>query len=410
MIERYLFISFFLGIIHFSSITMAQSCDSTLNPIFESYAPEFLEVREPKTSIPIECIAASMDTFYSWTTSLKQERAQRGASSIGHYVYCTADSSQQIIKKHQPPCKTNAYLLSTRNIYEDVLNCFEISPKEMLPIIAVESGFHINPVSLIEADIGIGQLTPMAIEDVGGLWNETLDEIKNNKNTSCQRILPLINDLPAVSENRNALCELTDAPINPARSLVYKIMLHRRNFQYIDQLFRENSILARLNTLSQFSWDEGNIKELEQILAVLAYNAGAQPAVEMLIRFLNDKDLSLKEIQNQMDNIQNEIVNLHLQAKDLEARGLTLDAQKKLNERLSKIEIAKQLSDKLIQSFFTATDFNITDDPKSFGSFLVKQQLSSYLQILKDRLTYLESTLNQPAGYCADPSFLNKIK
>ena len=187
------------------------------------------------------------------------------------------------------PCVTTNYVREVHAAFANVTSCLDLDPKNMLPMLSHESGFHIN-VQGPTVDIGIGQLTPPAIRDVNEHIDEYLDEMKNK---DCQSSFKSVRRADDQSKN---LCALADVPENPLKNMLYAGIVAKRNQAMIQHALNKtpmcrgvktaDSIVARIDKIFGAGTYQTYQKSFNSILEVLGYNGGAPGAVAMLSTYL----------------------------------------------------------------------------------------------------------------------------
>jgi hypothetical protein len=373
-----------------------------------SLQPQWLLESTPiqEDEVPLECIEESMNVFYEWTSSVRQEREEKGKKEIGHYAYCTNGKTKPI-RKHEPPCPTQSYINTVSNSYNSVLKCLGFSPRELFAITAVESGFQVNTLSLSSADIGIGQLTPIAVEDINPDWEKYLSKIKESNNPYCQQIKAMVSDFKPVTKNLS--CSLTQLPQNPVKNLVYLAFLNFKNKEYLDGVFASTGTKAKIEALISRKLTENELKSIKSILKTLSYNAGAIGAINAINSYIEKRIQPLEELHLQLSDIELSSVLLYLEIKELQATGDSNKVQT-LSQQREVLKGQREIIKAKINEFSVpVSNFAITEDADSFGSFLKETEVSFYLDVLKNRIHYIEESIGKP-GHCAPQSYLEKIK
>ncbi len=396
-----------------SSQSLAQTnsaqCENRLEGQL-SELPDFLKAPRviEENQLPIECISSAMDTFYDWTLSVKLERRLKKLPEIGHYTYCENDSETQPLRLHTPPCQTQTYLSTIQNSYNDVLQCLDLNPLEIFPITAVESGFHINSVSLTNDDIGLGQITPIAANDVNTVWDFAVTQVSGSSKASCQRLAPLVAELSKSQEPESYTCSLTTLPMNPVKNLLYLVFLHQKNVQYIDLYFDSAKIVDRVQKLTQVEWSQAEVDSLKKILITLSYNVGNNAAIELFNEFLSLKAAPIQALNNEIESLKSIQIQLFLDIKSFDFQGKENEAQRASEARLQNQKTMDELQSQLDLLMVPRESFSISTQPQSFGYFLTNIKRVYYLNVLKDRIKYIEETiLKKPHGYCSIPDYLN---
>jgi hypothetical protein len=389
----------------------AQNCSNELEPEIASLPVSWTQPYAAQgDELPIQCISASMDTFYSWTRSLREERREKGLRDIGHYGYCQNENQSTPVKRHIPPCKSTGYMGLIQTVYNDILTCFDISPRQMFSVVAVESGFHVNTLSLTNQDIGIGQLTPIAIDEVNPYWSQGLEYVQNTMTPSCQRLAPQLAGLAPVAQSAQALCPMIALPQNPARNLIYLALLHKKNQSYMDDYFNNTRMSQRLLRLTGVEWTQSQLQNLKEILIFLAYNAGSPGAINAFEGFLQQKQQLWIQRNQEIVELQGQMVALYLQAMRKIHEGEEDQAQSLLLYRESLRQMILEMQESSPELYMSLSEFHINQNPGTFGHYLTQTQTSFYLSILKDRIEYVErQLLNQPEA-CSPRDFLENIQ
>ncbi len=393
-----------------NSQSFAQTCDNSLETALTAL-PSFINSPRSlsKNELPVECLSAAMDTFYSWTLMVKEERKVKKLPEVGHYTYCTEENQSNPKRLHTPPCQTEKYLSTIQNSYNDVLTCLDLNPKTLFPVTAVESGFHINSVSLTNDDIGLGQITPVAIKDVNAVWDLGLNEVTTSSKESCKRIAKLVVDIAKSENTKSYTCSLTALPMNPVKNLLYLTFLHKKNVNYINQYFSSNKIINKVQKLTQISWTEDQIQSLKDLLVTLSYNVGNQGATQLFNEFLELNQSSNQILLNEIDQLKSKQVDLYLKHKTLLYQGKNKKAEGTVKLREEAQARMKEIELQLTQNKIPMDSFNINENKYSFGSFLTEKKQVFYLSVLKDRVQYIENTLLSKPGYCSQPGYLTSI-
>lgn len=386
-------------------------CDSNMEAALNEL-PEFLTSKRNLQSgdLPVECISAAMDTFYDWTLSVRDERRMQNQREIGHYTYCSSASETNPVRKHRPICPTNTYLNVVQNSYNDVLECMDISPMVIFPITAVESGFHINAVSLTNDDIGLGQITPIAIEDVNFDWDFVYESVLSSPKAACQRIAPVVMNIAKAEIPASYTCALTVLPENPIKNLLYLTFLHKKNEFYIDDYFAVFKALEMVEDLTKTQLSEEQRKSLKDILVTLSYNVGNQAATQYFSEFLMEQFKPIQNMTNILNDYKSTQIELYLDYKTLLNQGEIDAANELLATRENNQRQIAVLRNQL-ETFKVNMDvFNINSNPYDFGAFLASQKNVHYLNVLKDRIKYVEETLLKKPGFCSVPDYLKSIE
>jgi hypothetical protein len=205
-------------------------------------------------------------------------------------------------------------------------------------------------------------------------------------------------------------CALTILPENPIKNLLYLSFLHKKNEFYIDDYFAVFKALQMVEELTKTKLSEDQIKSLKDILVTLSYNVGNQAATQYFSEFLMEQYKPMQIIANVLNDYKSVQVDLYLNYKTLMSQGLLEEASELLSNRENNQQEIENLRGQL-ENFSVSLDvFNISSNPDDFGSYLVSQKNVHYLNVLKDRIKYVEETLLKKPGYCSVPDYLKSIE
>lgn len=228
--------------------------------------PSYAAVAEAE--VPVDCVASVMKAFQVPSRN---------------FVACEMDPAKcpgkcSPVRGFQRPCVTKEYAYHIYNNFVDVMSCLGLSQKELLPKLLNESGMHVN-VQGPQSDIGIGQITPIALKDSNQNWNRFLKETKADK-PSCARIsanLAKMGPTESVDD-----CNLISPPQSPLKNLFYVGIVARRNQEIVKAFLKDPDIdeMEKNTHLPNFR------PALVKMLSTLGYNAGAGTAAIMYNRYL----------------------------------------------------------------------------------------------------------------------------
>lgn len=398
---------FVCGMVISSSYSQANiACSNELDK-FNTQLPNWMvgSRQENESDVPQACISSAMEVFAGWSQSVSARRASENLTEIGHYAYC---KNGEVTRSHSHPCPTETYLNTIGNSYNSVLKCLNLKPKNLFAITAVESGFQINSVSLSGEDIGIGQITPIAHEDINRDWDSYIKMIEDGDNPNCSELKPFVRNMEALNQKSNLICELTDMPENPIKNMLYLGFLQYRNNSYIKSIFETSNISRRISTLIGRELTDSEEERIQEILIALSYNAGSVGATDAIISYIEKQETEFLRHNEVLNGINNTIVGLNLDAQAAVHEDSEFTSESIILKRDSLIEMYQAFESEKDISLVSIEQFGINESPGSFGEFLKTSQISNYLHVLKRRIDHIEEKLDQQ-GKCAPLNYLEKI-
>lgn len=244
-----------------------ETCDNSkklyLETQMQSMGSEYFisHDKEYEKKIPLKCI----------------QFAQRNFS--GHYGLCTKEDAKPKISKRKP-CLTENYSMLVYNAYHDVMDCFNLDPRDYFLQIMIESGFHINAFNKSGMDSGISQFTASGIKKV--IANNQVEKVRRvlleSSRPSCQRISNVVGPFSIDAFTVQKRCSMISLPENPYRALLFNY-LH----MMADQLQLEKS-LSDLPDIKNALTD----KIIHQF-TYLAYNRGITGLKQRLVKYVNSR-------------------------------------------------------------------------------------------------------------------------
>jgi hypothetical protein len=168
------------------------------------FSPEYLRgdtVQSPD-KIPVQCIQVAQ--------SLHE----------GTYAICDHENDKPKISLVKP-CQTESYVNLIYNAYHDVMDCFNLDPKEMFYQIMIESGFHVNAINRTGFDSGLAQFTSLGIKRVESIVNNTQRILLESSRPSCQRISSVVGHFDVNGSDLKNRCVMIAFPANPYRSMMF---------------------------------------------------------------------------------------------------------------------------------------------------------------------------------------------
>ncbi len=221
---------------------------------FETCTPEndYLEAALP----PAESAAAVAEL-----PQICIETAHLSMPTFGYYGYCP-QSSGKPARTMKRACVSEKYVSAIHSALVDVTDCLGWDSRLAFATVMLESGAHMNAVGAA-TDVGIGQLTKAAIDEVNlNAFDRAFRIAKASGKVSCNKILAGMTKHASSIDER---CGFMNVPENPVRNLVYSVLLLKQNRRIIDNLW------TRLQIELPPAVDTERVKTL---LAMLAYNSG----------------------------------------------------------------------------------------------------------------------------------------
>ncbi|MDR3607540.1 MAG: hypothetical protein P4M08_09180 [Oligoflexia bacterium] len=271
------------------NLETAQSCGKNrdyLEEALSQVSPTFTQPRDASsTGVPSQCVSYVMshynnDALKGHAGNLARCRTPGGYPSRGNFK----------------PCVTGQYVNVVANTFADVSSCLGLPAKDIIPQIFQESNFEIDALG-VNYDAGIGQLTAPAIDAVNTDPNLGLEYFKQQAASStsraCKNIAPYVEQYQATvpgthrtNADLSARCEFISAPDNPLKNLFYLAIFYKQNFATAQRLFDAYDISM---TLKRSGFSSAQVEKLEEMSAILGYNAGGGTAVILLKNYLDSR-------------------------------------------------------------------------------------------------------------------------
>ena len=229
----------------------------------QSMPVEYFELHdEIENRIPIKCV----------------QFAQRNFS--GHYGLCESEDGKPITSRRRP-CLTENYTMLVYNAYHDIMDCFNLNPRDYFFQIMIESGFHINAFNKSGMDSGISQFTANGIKKVTA--KNQIEKVRRilleSSRPSCQRISSIVGAFSIDAHTVQKRCTMIALPKNPYRAFLFNY-LHMMQ----DQLDLENS-------LSDWTEIKGALTDkIKRQFAYLAYNRGLSGLKRRLAGYIKSRN------------------------------------------------------------------------------------------------------------------------
>lgn len=260
-------------------------------------------------------------------------------------------------------------------------------------------------------DAGLGQFTSSAIEGVNPALQKHMDQIKDSKKPSCQRITGFIDKAQIkfpISSSIENRCSMIAMPENPMISSLAYAVKHRMTRTEVDTFWKNNDIDDLLSSLkiSQLNKDK-----MKAQLEMLSYNSGSGTAVILFKNWLKyrQQHSSKHPVSAQDFDFSNKNTNVvrsgakgKITVSDLEPSEANklLEEQRRLENSADSSEQKKRLASLRALGL----------DKLNFGSFMMvyrteNRMARAYLYGIKQFANELDSQLGQ--GVCTDKAFLS---
>lgn len=251
-----------------------------LEPALALMSPEYLTSNEHQQDkrIPIKCV----------------QFAQRNFS--GHYAQCASEEARPTISSNRP-CMSEPYVMLSYNAYHDVMDCFNLDPREFYLQIMIESGFHINAINKTGFDSGISQFTANGIKRVtaNNLVERTRRVLLESSRPSCQRISSVVGHFNIDAFSVQKRCSMISLPKNPYRAML---------FNYLHTMLDQITLDRALSDLPEVY--DVLTPRLKRQLTYLAYNRGMTGTKRLLSGYAqNRKQVSHQITEQDLDLNQN---------------------------------------------------------------------------------------------------------
>ncbi len=210
------------------------------------------------------------------------ETAHLTLATSGYYGFCPTPLGKPE-RDHVRPCVSDRYVKAIHTALADVTDCLNYDPVLAFAAFNLESAMHLNAVGRA-TDVGIGQLTKSAIDEVNmNALSAAVRAARLSNKQSCARILPNMTTHGGTLEER---CGFMNTPENPVRNLVFSILLKKNMRRTVDTLWNRYALTVP---------PEINVERLKHLLAMLGYNAGPGGVMTTLRAYLAQAPQPLTE-------------------------------------------------------------------------------------------------------------------
>lgn len=231
--------------------------------------------QEWSSSIPLKCIQFAQKNFG------------------GHFAQCEDEDSKPKLTKFRP-CMNENYTHLVYNAFHDVMDCFNLDPKDFFLQFMIESGFHINAFNKTGMDSGIAQFTANGIKKVisKNRISRTREVLLNSSRPSCGRISSTIGSFDITSFVVERRCSMIMVPQNPYRSMFFNYI-----HTMLDQIELKMEVERDLSTLEEIK--DALTDRVKRQLIYLAYNRGMTGIKRLLAGYIEYKKTMNQPITEQ---------------------------------------------------------------------------------------------------------------
>lgn len=353
------------------------------------------QIPEIEGGLQSSCVRHSMRMFEAWVETL----GKSGSSRRRVFAHCPNEDAevQRII---QTPCKTREYVARLIQDYNVVMDCLAIPPRQFYPFVSVESGFLQNAFAPGE-DVGLGQLTPPAIEDVNRRWSDLQRRVSDSPKASCRAMAPYMKQMKVETNDPQLACAFVASPQNPLRNLLYSAAFYLINQDYFLEVFRRNEVIERVEALIKRNFERDQVETLARHLSMIAYNMGVERVSGLLLDYLVQQEGGTKALQNELVGLRDKISALESELHRAQD-DLSLAELRKKRELLASLkQQSQEKAEQLRRPILSPVDFDFARSKKSgFALFLKDQGAARYLDLVSNRITKADQVVGP--GVCTD--------
>jgi hypothetical protein len=182
------------------------------------------------------------------------------------------------------PCMTENYVNLTYNAYHDVMDCFNLDPKDFFLQIMIESGFHINAFNKTGFDSGVAQFTGNGIKRIvtDNRIERTRRILLESSRPSCSRIASIVGSFDITSFGVAKRCTMISLPKNPYQGFLFNY-LHTM----LDQIDLKRQVDDELSSLNEIQ--AALTDKVKRQLVYLAYNRGMTGIKRLLVGYIENR-------------------------------------------------------------------------------------------------------------------------
>lgn len=240
-------------------------------------APHKFYIEEKMQAIPAEYFAIDRNSTQEKIPIQCIQLAQR--SFVGHFAVCDNEEAKPKVSVVRP-CMTEKYVNLSYNAYHDVMDCFNLDPREMYYQIMIESGFHINAINKTGFDSGISQFTANGIKRVtaNNLVERTRRVLFESSRASCQRISSIMGAFSIDAFSVKKRCSMIALPKNPYRAMM---------FSYLHTMLDRITLEEHLALMPEIY--EALTDRIRRQLLYVSYNRGMTGLLRLLRGYIDSR-------------------------------------------------------------------------------------------------------------------------
>lgn len=249
------------------------------------------------TQFPVACIVHAQRTL-TMKTKEKPEDSEPNkwaGYEVPFRFFARCDTPDgEPVRGQFMPCVTQEYSYTVYNAFSDVMDCFGINGRKILPKLWNESGFHINALGG-GFDGGVGQMTKSALQEVltppfSTDERTALDIFKASAmasdKASCKRLVEYERAFDVVSIEAANRCSIMATPDNPVRNLVYMGVFYKLNERFIAERIEKSGMKEKVQ---QLGIQEPDMEFFKDVILTLSFNAGRGTAFALVDNFLKSR-------------------------------------------------------------------------------------------------------------------------
>lgn len=215
-----------------------------------------------------------------WTQKIPMRCIQVAQKNFsGHFASCSSSQSRPTTSALKP-CLTENYSTLAYNAFHDVMDCFNLDPKDFYLQIMIESGFHVNAINKTGFDSGMAQFTQNGIKRVtaNNLVERTRRILFESSRPSCQRVSSIVGHFDITAFAVKNRCSMISLPENPYRAMV---------FNYLHTMLDKISVEQMVDDIPELK--EVITDKVKRHFVYLAYNRGITGLKRLILGYLNSR-------------------------------------------------------------------------------------------------------------------------
>lgn len=369
---------------------------------------ELISKRSEPTQFPLACIVHAQRTFTFKTRANPEDQVPSVWSGLqvpGRSFSQCASAEVEPTRGAYMPCVTSEYAYSIYNAFHDMVDCFDINGRKLLPKLWNESGFHINTLGG-GMDAGVGQLTRSAIEEVLSKpyvndERTALDVFKqqamNSTKASCQRLVRQEKAWEAVNPDVTQRCSIISTPENPIRNVVYLGVFYKLNERVVASRINSTNMRQKLVDLGL---ENPNMEYFQDAIVTLSFNMGRGSAFSIVESYLKTKLANnMKLTAKDLDFLNNSLEEVRALRK--EPKG---ESEEERAKRIERLDAAKESAHKRNLPAFLRLMHGLQADYETDPAKKRINGAPGYLTFVGERQKKFNNDLGE--GVCTHDSFL----